>query len=614
MSDGSAPNLPEPGPKAPLRVVGRESAEDLAVFRAGQICGNGRYEVLRLISSGGFGEVYEVVDRQENQRRALKLMKAEHGKSADKRRRMLNEARTGMELVHPNLVKVFDVGVDEKTKLLYLVMELLEGRTMLELFHFFGRVPILQAIDWFVDIARGVHFLNEQGVVHRDLKPENVFVTKAGVVKILDLGNIRINRVGFKTTKGPQAGTVLYMSPEQLWNMKADRRADVYALALMVYEGIAGVHPLMVDVEEETVTAIMVATWHLQKDVPPLPRVAPFITKEMWALLRPGLSRDRESRCASAADFADSLLVLREMALQQDPSLERPSGERASRLALVDTEQVGPTGASTAPTPAPARVGSNARAAMGTVRMSPVASRSPPAFSLGSEPPGVPAGSTAPAPASASGAAGAARAAKGTIRMQHARASWDGIVEPTAIELPPGLAALRPAGAPQAPQNSQGPQKQGGQPWWLAVVVFCTVMAVGVGVIHSWTGGASEEADDSEEAQRANDAADPAEPPSKAAPVDPASDEPQAAAWVAASSGIDAPNAPGASPSAPTPSPSPSPTPSPTQSAPTPVTPPSLASPAAAAAPPAAAAKPPTAPSKPPAPPAPSAGSRGRIF
>jgi serine/threonine-protein kinase len=292
---------------------GREpsSPADSAIFRPGALCGGDRYRIVELISCGGFAEIYAARDVRDEAPRAIKVLQARHQANEQAMGRLLREARAGVSLVHPNLVRVYDAGIDVGSGALYVAMELLEGHTLRDLLIAHRQMEPLVALQWAAELADAVHVLNELGIIHRDLKPENIFVTVDGVLKVLDLGNIRLERVGLKTTLGPITGTALYMSPEHIRGEKVDRRTDVYALALITYECLAGIHPLLVGASVMP-TMMEITSWQLLKEIEPLTTLLPKLPSALWRALKQALHKERGERLGSAAELAIHLRAVQD--------------------------------------------------------------------------------------------------------------------------------------------------------------------------------------------------------------------------------------------------------------------------------------------------------------
>src|SRR5215469_9566676 len=196
----------------------------------------GSYEVLALLGAGGMGEVYRARDSQLGRDVAIKVL-ANLASDPERLRRFEQEARATAALNHPNILAVYQLGVHQAAP--YLVSELLEGETLREQIKR-GRVPVRRAIDYGVQIARGLDAAHQKGIVHRDLKPENLFVTRDERVKILDFGLAKLTQpwqsskletltLTAGTEAGMVMGTVAYMSPEQMRGEGTDYHTDIFA-------------------------------------------------------------------------------------------------------------------------------------------------------------------------------------------------------------------------------------------------------------------------------------------------------------------------------------------------------------------------------------------------
>src|SRR5215469_9494416 len=182
----------------------------------------GDYEVANLLGSGGMGEVYRARDTRLARDVAIKVLPLFYSNDPDRLRRFEQEAQSVAALNHPNILAIHQMGTYEGAP--YLVSELLEGETLRRQLQR-GRLAVRRAIDYGVQIARGLAAAHEKGIAHRDLKPENLFVTKDGWVKILDFGLAKLKKLHAgsehsaptrdkETEPGLLMGTVGYMAPE----------------------------------------------------------------------------------------------------------------------------------------------------------------------------------------------------------------------------------------------------------------------------------------------------------------------------------------------------------------------------------------------------------------
>ncbi|MFD4263879.1 tetratricopeptide repeat protein [Streptomyces sp. NPDC058534] len=216
----------------------------------------GRYRLLERIGRGGMGEVWRAKDESLGRRVAVKCLKplgTQHDQSFTRvlRERFRREARVAAALQHRGVTVVHDFG--EHDGVLFLVMELLEGRDLSRLLEDNGHspLPVLDVVDIAEQVAQALAYTHEQGIVHRDLKPANIVRLADGTVKICDFGIARLGHdVGFTarlTGTGIAMGTPHYMSPEQIGGDDVDRRSDLYSLGCVLYEIATGAPPFDLD-------------------------------------------------------------------------------------------------------------------------------------------------------------------------------------------------------------------------------------------------------------------------------------------------------------------------------------------------------------------------------
>jgi eukaryotic-like serine/threonine-protein kinase len=274
----------------------------------------GEYEVKSLLGSGGMGEVYRARDSRLGRDVAIKVLPSFLSADSDRLRRFEQEARAAAALNHPNILAVYQMGTYEGAP--YLVSELLEGETLREPIKR-GRMAVRKAIDYGVQIARGLAAAHEKGIVHRDLKPENLFVTKDGRVKILDFGLAKLTQPqsssensALTLTEGTEPGVVMgtvgYMSPEQVRGQPADYGADIFAFGAILYEMLAGKRAFQKPTSPETMTAI------LNEDPPGISEVTPNLPPALQRVVHRCLEKNPEQRFHSASDLAFALDALSE--------------------------------------------------------------------------------------------------------------------------------------------------------------------------------------------------------------------------------------------------------------------------------------------------------------
>src|SRR5467141_2118257 len=225
----------------------------------------GPYEIIALIGAGGMGEVYRARDARLGRNVAIKVLPAAYSADQDRLRRFEQAARAAAALNHPNIVAIYDVGSHDGSP--YVVQELLEGSTLRERLSG-GALPQRKAVEFALDIARGLSAAHAKGIAHRDLKPENLFVTRDGRIKILDFGLAKLTQPERRETSTSRAptmspdtdpgmilGTAGYMAPEQVRGEATDHRADILARGAIFHEMLTGKRPFHRATSVETMNA-----------------------------------------------------------------------------------------------------------------------------------------------------------------------------------------------------------------------------------------------------------------------------------------------------------------------------------------------------------------------
>jgi len=270
----------------------------------------GPYEIAGLVGAGGMGEVYRASDPRLGREVAIKILPPSFAHDPDRLRRFEQEARAAGVLNHPNIVAVHDVGTQDGAP--YVVSELLEGETLRDALAG-GGMSARRALDYAVQLARGLAAAHEKGIIHRDLKPENVFVTRDGRVKILDFGlaklaepKIPLGAVTNAPTAAPatEAGVVLgtlnYMAPEQARGAAADARSDIFSFGAVLYEMLSGERAFARPSAADTISAILKED---PREFPPASDVPPGLDR----VVRHCLEKDPERRFQSARDLVFGL-------------------------------------------------------------------------------------------------------------------------------------------------------------------------------------------------------------------------------------------------------------------------------------------------------------------
>jgi eukaryotic-like serine/threonine-protein kinase len=200
----------------------------------------GRYKILGELGRGAMGVVYRAKDPALDRVVALKtiVLSDEPDGRKDYQKRFSQEAKAAGKLNHPNIVTTFDFG--EEGDLAFLAMELLEGTDLRERLKE-GALPTAEAVEIATQVADGLAFAHERGIVHRDIKPGNIMLLERGGAKIMDFGIARMRSDDFKTSTGMVLGTPRFMSPEQIAGAPVDQRSDLFSLGVVLHEMLTGI-------------------------------------------------------------------------------------------------------------------------------------------------------------------------------------------------------------------------------------------------------------------------------------------------------------------------------------------------------------------------------------
>ncbi len=265
----------------------------------------GRYVILDKIGAGGMGQVYLAEHAEMRRLAALKVLPAHLFDHPAGRERFLREARTTAQLRHPNIVKVYDL--DREGKLWFLAMEYVRGRDLAAVVRAGGPLSVATACAYALQVARGLDHAHGLGLVHRDIKPSNLLLDAAGVVRVLDLGLVRDeadtdSRLTAQYGGASLLGTADYLAPEQALDASSvDGRADLYSLGATLYYLLSG-RPVF-----EGGRAAQKLVWHQSRDPEPLDSLAPNVPAELARVVAKALSKRREDRHQTPAEFAEAL-------------------------------------------------------------------------------------------------------------------------------------------------------------------------------------------------------------------------------------------------------------------------------------------------------------------
>lgn len=234
---------------------------------------NGRYEIIELIGRGGMAYVYKARDLKLNRFVAVKILREEYTENEQFIKKFDRESQSAAGLSDPNIVSVYDVGVDGDVY--FIVMEYVDGITLKQYLIKKGRLDYEEATNFIIDVAEALQCAHEHGIIHRDIKPQNIMLTADMTPKVTDFGIARAITSSTITMTNQTMGSVHYISPEQARGGFVDERSDLYSLGIMYYELLTGELPFD---EENTVS---IAIKHIQEDITPPKTILPEIPQSV---------------------------------------------------------------------------------------------------------------------------------------------------------------------------------------------------------------------------------------------------------------------------------------------------------------------------------------------
>jgi serine/threonine-protein kinase len=269
----------------------------------------GRYKILERVGRGAMGVLYRSIDPVLDREVAIKVMAEDFAEGADDdaRTRFFREARAAARLQHRNIVTIFEFA--EQDGVPYIVMEFLRGQSLAARMKQTPSLSVDRKLDIVVELATGLQFAHENGIVHRDVKPANVWLLEDGTVKLLDFGIAKASSTTL-TRRGDVLGSAAYMAPEQISGGSIDGRADVFSATVVLYELLVGRRPFESDSPTSTILKIM-----QEAPAPIDPATLAELPPGLAEVTAKGLQKNPADRYQSAGELGDELQLLR-LALQ----------------------------------------------------------------------------------------------------------------------------------------------------------------------------------------------------------------------------------------------------------------------------------------------------------
>jgi serine/threonine-protein kinase len=259
-----------------------------------------RYEVEELIGTGGMSSVYRARDRLLGRMVALKVLHQQYTEDEDYVERFRREARAVAALSHPNIVTVIDRGEHEGRP--FIVFEYVDGENLKKQIERLGPAAVDEALELALQVARGLSFAHQNGLVHRDVKPQNVLLNGDGQAKVTDFGIARSLDVQHGMTQtGTVLGTSDYIAPEQAQGHRVDEHTDVYSLGVVLYELLTGEVPFPGE------NFVAVAMRHINEPPPPIRDRRPDVSPRLEAAVHRAMAKDPHDRFQTMAELADEL-------------------------------------------------------------------------------------------------------------------------------------------------------------------------------------------------------------------------------------------------------------------------------------------------------------------
>lgn len=268
----------------------------------------GRYKIIKQIGQGAMGVVYEAKDPLIDRIVAIKTINLQDltpDEKTEYEARFYLEARAAGRLSHPNIVTIYDLG--ECGGVPYIAMELLDGLELENLLKDGQWLPIDETLNIIIQVATGLAYAHEHGIIHRDVKPSNIMVLKGDRIKIADFGIARMDSWRLNTQSGKLLGSPMYMSPEQVSSHSVDLRSDIFSVGTLMYRALSGKMPFSGNNTHSIIYKIV-------HEEPPKPSsLNPEIPGILDSIVMKCLSKNPDDRYQNAIELADDLRTCHEM-------------------------------------------------------------------------------------------------------------------------------------------------------------------------------------------------------------------------------------------------------------------------------------------------------------
>ena len=298
----------------------------------------GRYEIRSQLGAGGMGEVYLASDTKLPRSVALKILPSEVAVDRNRMNRFVQEAKAASALNHPNILTIYEI--DQFDSLHFIASEFVDGETLRQRMKSV-RLSVRDVLELAIQIGSALSAAHDAGILHRDIKPENIMLRRDGLVKVVDFGLAKLISqqeptsfaseapTSFRTNPGTVMGTAHYMSPEQARGLELDPRTDVFSLAVVMYEMLAGRLPF-----EGSTSADVMASLLSEREAQPIGRYTTEISPELERIISKALRKNRAERYQTVKDMVLDLKSLKEE-LDFERKLERSTPPKSETAAVT---------------------------------------------------------------------------------------------------------------------------------------------------------------------------------------------------------------------------------------------------------------------------------------